>query len=172
MFKINCFKEKRCLMAYHFCENEKVSLRPERVYGIWNTWWKNDFAVQDHPIYKIHKGQLIHNKSDSNRDDELLEECNQVFQKIYTFVSDYVKNHRRAEAREAINKQRTRQLKTLKHVARKKGQTVVMIKNKVGSGRLAVYLLIGKDFKKTGDYDTLLHYLKNSKGSDNNDISG
>ena len=170
MFKISCFKEKCYLMAYHFCENEKISLRPERVFGIWNTWWK-DFAVQGHPIYKIRNGQLVHNKKDTNKDDGLLAECNQVFQKAYDFISDYVKKHSRAEVREAINKQRTRQLRTLKYIARKKGQTVVMIKNKVGSGRLAVYLLVGKDFKQTGDYDTLLHYIKNSKGREDNDKS-
>lgn len=150
-------------MAYHFCENEKITLRPERVFGIWNTWWKNDFTVQDHPIYKIHNGHLVHNKKDSNKDDELLAECDQIFQKAYALISGHTEKYSRAEAREAINKQRKRQLRTLKFIAWKRGQTAVMIKNKVGSGRLATYILVGKDFKKTGDYDTLRHYLKDNK---------
>ena len=87
MVKIDCLKEKRALIAMYFCGKEKRTVSPEQVFGSWTTWWKDDYIAKNHLIYKISDGQLIHNSQDNNKDDELLKEYNEKFQKSYQWIS-------------------------------------------------------------------------------------
>ena len=161
MFKINCYKEKCALVAYYFCGKEKILVKPEEVFGIWKSWWKNDYIGQNHSVYKISNGKLVTNKKENKKDDPMLKEYNKVFQRSYKWITDYVTKHSKEEARENVVKQRVRQLAELKSLAGKKNLKAFMPTRNVKSGYLAHYLLVGENFRKDGNYESLLQYLNN-----------
>lgn len=161
MLHIKCYKEKRCLIAYYFCGKEKIDVTPESVFALWNNWWKYDFTRNGHKPYKVVRGQLGHNANDPNKDDAHLKACNRKFKETYKWVRDYVKKHTKPEVKDAVARQRIRQLAELKTVAGKKNLKAIMLTREVKSGNLAHYQLVGKKFKKDGSYESLLQYLNN-----------
>ena len=161
MVKIDCLKEKRALIAMYFCGKEKRTVSPEQVFGSWTTWWKDDYIAKNHLIYKISDGQLIHNSQDNNKDDDLLKEYNEKFQKSYQWISNYIQSHDKEDARLTVDKRRKQQLKTLKHAAKTRKQSVVMIGK--GTDGLAKYLLYDKNFKRSGTYDDMLRFINTEK---------
>lgn len=164
MVRIDCYKEKCALVAYYFCGKKKKSVSPEHVFGIWKSWWKNDYVMENHLIYKMLDGQLIHNRGDNDKDDKLLSQCNQTFQRSYRWIRDYIKEHDKKQAKEKVIRQRVRQLAELKSLAEKKNLKAYLHTRDVNCARLAHYQLVGDGFRKDGNYEQLLHYLKNCKG--------
>lgn len=170
MVRIDCYKEKCALVAYYFCGKKKRSVSPEHLFGIWKSWWKNDYVMENHLIYKILDGQLIHNKGDKDKDDKLLSQCNQTFQRSYRWIRDYIKEHDKKQAKEKVIRQRVRQLAELKSLAEGKNLKAYLHTRDVNCARLAHYQLVGDDgFRKDGNYEQLLHYLKNCKGDNKDD---
>lgn len=161
MINIDCYKEKCALIAYYFCEKEKVSITQKAVFEIWNSWWKNDFRKEGHPVYKMVGYQLGHNKNNCNKDTDHLKACNKLFQKSYTWIKDYAMKHTKQEVKDKVVRQRIKQLAELKSLAAKRDLKVFMLTKEVKSSHLAHYKLVGKMIEKDGNYSSLLHYLTN-----------
>lgn len=164
MITIDCYKEKCALIAYYFCEKEKVAITQKAVFEIWKSWWKDDFRKKGQPVYKMDVFQLAHNKNARNKDDAHLRECNKLFQKSYKWIKDYALRHTKQEVRDKVVRQRIKQLAELKSLASQNGSQAFMPIRDVKGGHLAHYLLVGKDFRKDGNYDSLLQYLKCMQG--------
>lgn len=161
MININCYKEKCALIAYYFCEKERVSITEKTVFDLWKSWWKNDYRKKGQPVYKMDAFQLGHNKNVRNKDDAHLKACNKLFQKSYKWIKDYALKHTKQEVRDKVVRQRIKQLAELKSLAAQKNLKAFMPTRDVKCGYLAHYQLVGKDFRKDGSYDSLLQYLKN-----------
>lgn len=161
MININCYKEKCALIAYYFCGKEKKSINEKTVFEMWNSWWKDDYRKEGQPVYKMSGFLLGYNKNVRNKDDAHLKACNKLFRKSYEWIKEDALKHTKQEARDRVIRQRTRQLAELKSLASQKGLKVFMPTKDVTGGCLAHYQLTGKDFRKDGNYDSLLQYLKN-----------
>ena len=159
MFEIDCYKEKRLLIAYYFCENEEVTITPESMYHVWITRWKNDFTQDGKLIYRVENGQFV----EEIKDKDILNECNIKIQQTYSWIKTHLEKYStKMNVKRRINQQRRKQLHTLKKVAKESHYgSILLTKENSNLKGLATYKIIGKGFSKTGNYTVLLKYLNN-----------
>ncbi len=135
---LSCSKEKRLLIAYNLSKTS-VAITSETVKKLWEMWYPDDEKYFDTLPYK--------------------------WNNCYNWISKCLVEHDSDEIQKLIMKQRIRQKKRLNIKCKYCGINghVILIKSKIKDNRLARYLLIDGANRRTGNYGSLVAYLKSKK---------
>lgn len=170
MFKIDCYEEKRLLIAYYFCGKTKVSVTPKSVLELWNNWWKYDFTKRGKHPYKVDGINLVANEVDTVDKDHLYK-ANRKFRAMYQWLEQYLDDNKKERIKQQIVKLRKRQLHQLQGIAREKGLYLIAPKplDEVANAKLAQYRVFLRSKKGIRDdnFDKTKVYLEiqRDKGS-------
>lgn len=126
-------KEKKLLICYEICK-EETAVSNEEIKRLWQQWYPADM-----PYYRDNPDKW--------------ESC-------CRWIINYLGKHDLAYIERAIQNQRKMQKRTLNKALEKHGAHVVLVKDKIKNGKLAMYLIIKGDERKTGSFTSLMAYIK------------
>ena len=126
-------KEKKLLICSELYK-KKIAVTNEIIKDLWQQWYPSDM-----PYY-------IENP-------DKWESC-------CRWIINYLGKHDLAYIEKAIQNQRKMQKRTLNKALEKHGAHVVLVKDKIKNGKLAMYLMIRNDERKTGSFTSLMAYIK------------
>lgn len=126
-------KEKKLLICYEICK-EEIVVSNEIIKALWQQWYPADM--------------------------KLFEENADKWESCCLWIINYLSKHDLAYIERAIQNQRKMQKRTLNKALEKYGAHVVLVKSKINHGKLAMYLLIKGDERKTGSFISLMAYVK------------
>ena len=126
-------KEKKLLICYEICK-EEIVVSNEIIKALWQQWYPADM--------------------------KLFEENADKWESCCLWIINYLSKHDLAYIERAIQNQRKMQKRTLNKALEKYGAHVVLVKSKINHGKLAMYLLIKGDERKTGSFTSLMAYVK------------
>lgn len=126
-------KEKKLLICYEICK-EETAVSNEEIKRLWQQWYPADM-----PYYRDNPDKW--------------ESC-------YRWIINYLGKYDLAYIDKAIQNQRKMQKRTLNKALEKHGAHVVLVKDKIKNGKLAMYLMIKGDERKTGSFTSLMAYVK------------
>lgn len=126
-------KEKKLLICYEICK-EEITVSNEEIKRLWQQWYPADV--------------------------KLFEENADKWESCCRWIITYLGKHDLACIERAIQNQRKMQKRTLTKALEKYGAHVVLVKDKIKNGKLAMYLLIKGDERKTGSFTSLMAYIK------------
>lgn len=132
---LSCSKEKRMLIAYKLSKSSNA-ITNDAGRKLWEEWYPEDKEYFDNLPYK--------------------------WNNCYNWISKCLAEHDSDEIQKLIMKQRIRQKRRLNMKCKHYGIDgyVIMIKSAIKDNRLAKYLLINGANRRTGDYGSLVAYLK------------
>ena len=130
---ISCAKEKKLLVAYKLSKTGELFVS-ESVQQLWCKWFPED---EEYFILLPYK-----------------------WNKIYSWISRYVEVHDTEYIEHSIRIQRATQRRKLNKKYNKLGAHTVLVKSPLKDERLAKYLLVRGDERRTGDFGTLMKYAK------------
>lgn len=130
---ISCSKEKKLLVAYKLSKTGELFVS-ESVQQLWCKWFPED---EEYFILLPYK-----------------------WNKIYSWISRYVEVHDAEYIEHSIRIQRANQRRKLNKKYNKLGAHTVLVKSPLKDERLAKYLLVRGDERRTGDFGTLMKYAK------------
>ena len=130
---ISCAKEKKLLVAYKLSKTVELFVS-ESVQQLWIKWFPEDEEYFTLLPYK--------------------------WNKIYAWISSYVEAHDTEYIEHSIRIQRATQRRKLNKKYNKLGAHTVLVKSPLKDERLAKYLLVRGDERRTGDFGTLMKYAK------------
>lgn len=130
---ISCGKEKKLLIAYRLSKTGELFVS-ESVQQLWIKWYPEDEEYFTLLPYK--------------------------WNKIYSWISRYVEVHDTEYIEHSIRIQRATQRRKLNKKYGRLNDHTVLIKSPLKDGRLAKYLLIRGDERRTGDFASLMEYAK------------
>ena len=130
---ISCAKEKKLLVAYKLSKTGELFVS-ESVQQLWIKWFPEDEEYFTLLPYK--------------------------WNKIYAWISSYVELHDTEYIEHSIRIQRANQRRKLNKKYDKLGAHTIIVKSPLKDGRLAKYLLIREDERRTGDFGSLMRYAK------------
>lgn len=126
-------KEKKLLICYEICK-EEIAVSNEKIKDLWQQWYPADMrSFEDNP--------------------DKWEFC-------CRWIINYLSKHDLAYIERAIQNQRKMQKRTLNKALEKHGAHVVLVKDKIKNGKLAMYLMFKGDERKTGSFTSLMAYIK------------
>lgn len=165
MIKIRCLKEKQLLIAYHIKINDNLSVSPQKVFLIWNNWYKNDFRIKGLPTLVVRNNHLVFSIDDVRNNYDVLAEIDKLFQRTYDSIFNLVEKYDKCQIEEFISKQRARQRCILKNDAKNLGYKVKQVTTSNNSmNHVAFYRLYknenNKRIVKDGHFSSLMDYLK------------
>ena len=126
-------KEKKLLICYELCK-EEIAVSNEIIKVLWQQWYPVDM------------------KSFEDNTDKWESCC--------LWIINYLSKHDLAYIERAIQNQRKMQKRMLNKALEKYGAHVVLVKNKIKNGKLAMYLIIKGEERKTGSFTSLMAYIK------------
>lgn len=126
-------KEKKLLICYKLCK-EEIAVSNEIIKDLWQQWYPADM-----PYYRDNPDKW--------------ESC-------CLWIINYLSKHDLTYIERAIQNQRKMQKRTLNKALEEYGAHVVLVKDKIKNGKLAMYLLIKGDERKTGSFTSLMAYIK------------
>ena len=126
-------KEKKLLICYEICQKE-TAVSNEIIKALWQQWYPVDM--------------------------KLFEENADKWESCCIWIVNYLGKHDLAYIEKAIQNQRKMQKRTLNKALEKHGAHVVLVKDKIKNGKLAMYLMIKDDERKTGSFTSLMAYIK------------
>ncbi len=130
---ISCAKEKKLLIAYKLSKTDELFVSMS-VQQLWIKWFPED---EEYFILLPYK-----------------------WNKIYSWISNYVEVHDTEYIERSIGIQRANQRRKLNKKYNKLGAHTVLVKSPLKDGRLAKYLLVRGDERRTGDFGSLIKYAK------------
>lgn len=139
---ISCAKEKKLLVAYKLSKTGELFVS-ESVQQLWCKWFPED---EEYFILLPYK-----------------------WNKIYSWISRYVEMHDTEYIEHSIRIQRATQRRKLNKRYKKLNAHTVLVKSPLKDGRLAKYLLIRGDERRTGDFGSLMEYAKKFQMCEKND---
>ena len=139
---ISCAKEKKLLVAYKLSKTGELFVS-ESVQQLWCKWFPED---EEYFILLPYK-----------------------WNKIYSWISRYVEVHDTEYIEHSIRIQRVTQRRKLNRRYKKLDAHTVLVKSPLEDGRLAKYLLIRGDERRTGDFGSLMEYAKKFQMCEKND---
>lgn len=139
---ISCAKEKKLLVAYKLSKTGELFVS-ESVQQLWCKWFPED---EEYFILLPYK-----------------------WNKIYSWISRYVEVHDTEYIEHSIRIQRATQRRKLNRRYKKLDAHTVLVKSPLKDGRLAKYLLIRGDERRTGDFGSLMEYAKKFQMCEKND---
>lgn len=126
-------KEKKLLICSELYK-KKIAVTNEIIKDLWQQWYPADM-----PYY-------IENP-------DKWESC-------CRWIINYLGKHDLVYIERAIQNQRKMQKRTLNKALESYGAHVVLVKDKIKNGKLAMYLMIRNDERKTGSFTSLMAYIK------------
>ena len=139
---ISCAKEKKLLVAYKLSKTGELFVS-ESVQQLWCKWFPED---EEYFILLPYK-----------------------WNKIYSWISRYVEVHDTEYIEHSIRIQRATQRRKLNRSYKKLDAHTVLVKSPLKDGRLAKYLLVRGDERRTGDFGSLMEYAKKFQMCEKND---
>ena len=139
---ISCAKEKKLLVAYKLSKTGELFVS-ESVQQLWCKWFPED---EEYFILLPYK-----------------------WNKIYSWISRYVEAHDTEYIEHSIRIQRATQRRKLNRRYKKLDAHTVLVKSPLKDGRLAKYLLVRGDERRTGDFGSLMEYAKKFQMCEKND---
>lgn len=139
---ISCAKEKKLLVAYKLSKTGELFVS-ESVQQLWCKWFPED---EEYFILLPYK-----------------------WNKIYSWISRYVEVHDTEYIEHSIRIQRATQRRKLNRRYKKLDVHTVLVKSPLKDGRLAKYLLVRGDERRTGDFGSLMEYAKKFQMCEKND---
>lgn len=139
---ISCAKEKKLLVAYKLSKTGELFVS-ESVQQLWCKWFPED---EEYFILLPYK-----------------------WNKIYSWISRYVEVHDTEYIEHSIRIQRATQRRKLNRRYKKLDAHTVIVKSPLKDGRLAKYLLVRGDERRTGDFGSLMEYAKKFQMCEKND---
>lgn len=126
-------KEKKLLICYETCK-EETAVSNEIIKTLWQQWYPADM--------------------------KLFEDNADKWESCCLWIVNYLGKHDLAYIEKAIQNQRKMQKRTLNKALEKYGAHVALVKDKIKNGKLAMYLMIKGDERKTGSFTSLMAYIK------------
>lgn len=126
-------KEKKLLICYEICK-EETAVSNELIKTLWQQLYPADMKLFDENADK--------------------------WESCCLWIINYLSKHDLAYVEKAIQNQRKMQKRTLNKALEKYGAHVVLVKDKIKNGKLAMYLMIKGDERKTGSFTSLMAYVK------------
>ena len=139
---ISCAKEKKLLVAYKLSKTGELFVS-ESVQQLWCKWFPED---EEYFILLPYK-----------------------WNKIYSWISRYVEVHDTEYIEHSIRIQRATQRRKPNRSYKKLDAHTVLVKSPLKDGRLAKYLLVRGDERRTGDFGSLMEYAKKFQMCEKND---
>lgn len=136
--KLSCVKEKKMLIAYEISHTD-MTITSNSVKTLWLEWYPEDATYFNVLPYK--------------------------WDTCYNWISKYINKHDSKFIYEAIKKQRIRQKKELNKKLKYTNTNayIILVKSNIKRNQLARYLLIDGANRRTGNYGSLVAYLKSQK---------
>lgn len=136
--KLSCVKEKKMLIAYEISHIDMI-ITSKSVKELWLEWYPEDATYFDMLPYK--------------------------WDTCYNWISKYINKHDSKFIYEAIKKQRIRQKRELNKKLKYTNTNayIILIKSNIKRNQLAKYLYVNGAEKRTGDFGSMVAYIKSLK---------
>lgn len=135
--KPRCYKEKKLLLAYKLSMEQ--SFNSDIAYDLWSKWWPEDLQLfADNPA---------------------------EWDRAFVWVKRYVETHDTAQIERSLYLKRNGQKRMLNKIVRQLGGYVVLTKAPLRDGKLARYLMVMGDKRRSGNFANLMDYGKKLRKS-------
>ena len=135
--KPRCYKEKKLLLAHKLSMEQ--SFDSDIAYDFWAKWWPEDLQI------------FAENPAEWDR--------------AFAWVQRYIETHDTAQIERSLYLKRHEQKRKLNKTYRKLGGRVVIAKAQVKNGKLARYLMVMGDKRRSGNFANLMDYSKKLRKS-------
>lgn len=135
--KPRCYKEKKLLLAYKLSMEQ--SFNSDMAYDLWEKWWPEDLQV------------FAENPAEWDR--------------AFTWVQRYIETHDTSQIERSLYLKRNGQKRMLNKIVRQLGGYVVLTKAPLRDGKLARYLMVMGDKRRSGNFANLMDYSKKLRKS-------
>ena len=135
--KPRCYKEKKLLLAYKLSMEQ--TFNTDIAYDFWAEWWPEDLQV------------FAENPAEWDR--------------AFAWVQRYIETHDTAQIERSLYLKRNGQKRMLNKIVRQLGGYVVLIKAPLRDGKLARYLMVMGDKRRSGNFANLMDYNKKLRKS-------
>ena len=135
--KPRCYKEKKLLLAYKLSMEQ--SFDSDIAYDLWAKWWPEDLQV------------FAENPAEWDR--------------AFTWVQRYIETHDTSQIERSLYLKRNGQKRMLNKIVRQLGGYVVLTKAPLRDGKLARYLMVMGDKRRSGNFANLMDYSKKLRKS-------
>lgn len=112
MIRIDDLKEKELLIAYYFASNPKKEVKPSSVYNMWCNWFKQDFWINNKPLFRIANRELVFRKN-ANKvvEENVLDKYRHTFQCIYGWIKKllYDDTHDKEYLKQELDRERNKE---------------------------------------------------------------
>lgn len=135
--KPRCYKEKKLLLAYKLSMEQ--SFDSDIAYDLWAKWWPEDLQV------------FAENPAE--------------WDKAFSWIQRYIETHDTVQIERSLYLKRNGQNRMLNKIVRQLGGYVVLIKAPLRDGKLARYLMVMGDKRRSGNFANLMDYNKKLRKS-------
>lgn len=135
--KPRCYKEKKLLLAYKLSMEQ--SFNSDIAYDLWAKWWPEDLQLfADNPA---------------------------EWDKAFSWIQRYIETHDTVQIERSLYLKRNGQKRMLNKIVRQLGGYVVLTKAPLRDGKLARYLMVMGDKRRSGNFANLMDYSKKLRKS-------
>lgn len=135
--KPRCYKEKKLLLAYKLSMEQ--SFDSDIAYDLWAKWWPEDLQV------------FAENPAE--------------WDKAFSWIQRYIETHDTVQIERSLYLKRNGQKRMLNKIVRQLGGYVVLTKAPLRDGKLARYLMVMGDKRRSGNFANLMDYSKKLRKS-------
>lgn len=135
--KPRCYKEKKLLLAYKLSVEQ--SFDSDIAYDFWAKWWPEDLQV------------FAENPAE--------------WDKAFSWIQRYIETHDTVQIERSLYLKRNGQKRMLNKIVRQLGGYVVLTKAPLRDGKLARYLMVMGDKRRSGNFANLMDYSKKLRKS-------
>lgn len=135
--KPRCYKEKKLLLAYKLSMEQ--SFDSNIAYDLWAKWWSEDLQI------------FAENPAEWDR--------------AFAWLQRYIETHDTSQIERSLYLKRNGQKRMLNKIVRQLGGYVVLIKAPLRDGKLARYLMVMGDKRRSGNFANLMDYNKKLRKS-------
>ena len=135
--KPRCYKEKKLLLAYELSMEQ--SFNSDIAYDLWSKWWPEDLQLfADNPA---------------------------EWDRAFSWIQRYIETHDTVQIERSLYLKRNGQKRMLNKIVRQLGGYVVLTKTPLRDGKLARYLMVMGDKRRSGNFANLMDYSKKLRKS-------
>lgn len=135
--KPRCYKEKKLLLAYELSMEQ--SFNSDIAYDLWAKWWPEDLQI------------FAENPAEWDR--------------AFAWLQRYIETHDTSQIERSLSLKRNGQKRMLNKIVRQLGGYVVLTKTPLRDGKLARYLMVMGDKRRSGNFANLMDYSKKLRKS-------